>query len=250
VTVVDRREPLYAQVADQLEADLRAGRYGAGDRLPSERELGEQYDVSRVTVRQALGRLVERGMVESSAGRGWFVGPQPLAEPPGTLASFTEMAQAAGLQVASVVLEQQVREMTYDEAELLRQVPGTPLLSLRRLRRVDGITIALDHSRVPVALAPALIDTDFSRSSLYATFAAAGVHPERADYEVSARAASADQAQALGVEEGSPLLAATQVTFDRTGRPVELGAITYRADRYRFRTVLVSGQDIRSPWNR
>jgi len=77
------------------------------------------------------------------------------------------------------------------------------------------------------------------------------VQPARADYCVTAQAATADQAALLGVSPGAPLLAATQTTYDHSGQPIELGAITYRGDRYRFRAVLTaSGDTVRplGPW--
>ena len=235
--------PLYVQVADCLAADIQAGRLAVGERLPSERKLCERFGVSRVTVRQALGRLVSAGLVAPSPGRGWFVQTALLAEPPGTLASFTEMVRGAGLVASSRVLDRQIRDSTLDEAEALRLAPGSALLSLYRLRMVDGLATALDHSRVPLAVAPRLADVDFATSSLYATLTEAGVGPARADYCVTAQAATADQAALLGVSAGAPLLAATQTTYDRSGQPIELGAITYRGDRYRFRAVLTADSD-------
>ncbi|MDQ6936503.1 MAG: GntR family transcriptional regulator [Actinomycetota bacterium] len=243
--------PLYVQVADCLCADIQSGRLSAGGRLPSEREMRERFGVSRVTVRQALGRLVSAGLVAPSPGRGWFVRAATLAEPPGTLASFTEMVRGAGLVASSRVLDRQIRDSTLDEAEALRLAPGSPLLSLYRLRMVDGLATALDHSRLPLAIAPRLAEVDFAACSLYATLAAAGAPPARAEYCVTAQAATADQAALLGVAPGAPLLAATQTTYDRSGQPIELGAITYRGDRYRFRAVLTADSDsVRTlgPW--
>lgn len=237
-----RSAPLYVQVADRLADEIHAQQLAPGERLPSERMLQERFEVSRVTVRQALGRLVSIGLVASSAGRGWFVEGNTLTEPPGTVASFTEMVRSAGLKASSRVLDQQVRESTLDEAEALRVAPGTPLLSLHRLRMADGLAIALDHSRVPLAAAPGLVNIDFSTASLYAVLSQAGAQPTRADYSITAEAATAEQAHLLGVNAGAPLLAATQITYDMSGQPVELGAITYRGDRYRFRAVLTADE--------
>ncbi|MZE72123.1 winged helix-turn-helix domain-containing protein, partial [Streptomyces sp. SID5789] len=65
--------PLYAQVAARLMDDITAGGSRAGDRLPSERVLAERYAVSRVTMRSALADLADRGVIESSPARGWFL---------------------------------------------------------------------------------------------------------------------------------------------------------------------------------
>lgn len=257
------RRPLWQQVADALEADLD-GHARHGIRLESEAALGRRLGVSRVTVRQALSHLAERGVVSPQAGRGWFVTepderaverPRPpvarrdgagdgagrqdeLFEPPGQLLSFTEMARSRGLATDSVVLGQVVRPATLDEAELLSVAPGAALLSLRRLRRLAGLPVAVDHSLVPAALLPDSDGIDFAVTSLYDALRGHGVRPRLSHYEVQAEAASDEVAAMLLVSTGFPVLAARQVVQDVAGRPIERGHITYRGDRYRFRAVL------------
>ncbi len=234
---------LWRQVADVLAADL-AEQGRPGSRLESEAALGRRLGVSRVTVRQALSDLAERGVVASQAGRGWFAvhsdqgRDDALGEPPGLLQSFTDMAHSRGIDTDSLVLEQRVRPATLDEAELLAIAPGAPLLSLRRLRRLDGLPIAVDHSLLPAHLLPDAGSIDFATGSLYAALRARQVHPNRSSYEVQAEAATAEVAELLAVDRGFPVLAARQVAQDPSGRPIERGHITYRGDRYRFRAVL------------
>jgi len=244
-SVVDRSDPraLWRQVADVLAVDV-GERSRPGSRLESEAALGRRLGVSRVTVRQALSHLAERGVVVPQAGRGWFAAPSEqrssdaLYEPPGLLQSFTEMARSRGIGTDSVVLEQRVRPATLDEAELLAVAPGAPLLSLRRLRRLDGLPVAVDHSLLPAHLLPDAESIDFATASLYTALRAERVRPVQSHYEVQAEAATSEIAGLLGVTAGFPVLAARQVAQDSAGRPIERGHITYRGDRYRFRAVL------------
>lgn len=231
-------EPLYLQAARHLAEAAGSGGLARGTRLPSERALCARLGVSRVTLRRALAQLVEEGVLESSPGRGWYVTTGVLGEPPNALRSFTETAGARGLTPSARVLGADVRPADLDEAERLGLAPGAPLLDLERVRRLDGVPIAVDRARVPLALAPALAHTDFAAASLYATLEAAGVRPVRADYAVQAVPADARAAALLELAAGAPLLVTEQTTYDERERPVELATMAYRGDRYRFRASL------------
>lgn len=233
---------LWEQVSAVLGREISEQSPQPGQRLPSEAILCKRFGVSRVTLRRALASLEQRGLVHPQAGRGWYLGAShleaPVSEEPGVLQSFTEMARSRGLTPDSVVLHCQRRPAQWDEAEELAVAPGAELLSLRRLRRLDGIPVAVDHSLVPAALLPRASAEQFRTGSLYAALQGNGVRPVRADYEVQAVAADRDHAELLGVEVGSPLLSARQICTDTRGRRIERGHITYRGDRYRFRAVL------------
>jgi GntR family transcriptional regulator len=239
---LDRRtaEPLYRQVTRAIAEEIGSGELTAGQQLPSERELTERFRVSRVTARRALRDLVEDGLVESAAGKGWFVASGPVSEPPNKLLSFSAMARSRGLTATSRVLESTVRPATLDEADKLGIVPGADVLAIRRLRFLDGLPVAIDYSQIPISRAPIVAETNFEMASLYDTLRGAGIFPTSADYVVEATPASAEEAKMLGVEVGAPILLCAQLTYDHTGRPIETGAIRYRGDRYRFRARLTS----------
>ncbi|MFI0420996.1 GntR family transcriptional regulator [Spongiactinospora sp. 9N601] len=237
--------PRWEQIAAILADELRAAE--AGSRLQSEAAQCRRFAVSRMTLRQALAELQSRGLVEARAGRGWFVAAPgrtgapdgaPIAEPPGKLMSFSEMARSKGHVPDSEVLTQEIRPATFEEAEQLGLVPGADLFSLRRLRRLNGLPVAVDHSLVPGDLLPDALATDFSTASLHDAFRAAGAPPTSADLEIEAIVADTEDATLLDVEEGSPLLKVRQLFLDAERRPIERGVIQYRADRYRYRATV------------
>jgi GntR family transcriptional regulator len=232
-------EPLYFQLMRVLANDIAARRLNPGQRLPSERRLCETYGVSRVTARRALRALVDEGLVESSRGRGWFVSSGPISEPPNMLLSFSAMGRARGLEPSSRLLQQSVRPATLDEADLLTIAPGAQIFELERLRLLDGHPVAIDRSRIPLVRCPSLAETDFTVASLYETLSSTtGAVPSFADYTVEAVAAPAEQARLLDLPEGGPVLAIGARTYDQAQRPLELGHMIYRGDRYRFRARL------------
>jgi GntR family transcriptional regulator len=232
------RDPLWAQIATLIEAEVAGGVLTRGSRLPSERELCDRLGVSRVTLRRALAHLVEEGVLESSHGRGWYVTTGVLGEPPNLLRSFNQTASARGLEATARVLAAEAVPATLDEAETLAIAPGADVFHVRRVRLLGGAPVAFDHARVPLALAPDLPELDFAERSLYAALEERGVIPTRADFSVEAAPASAEDAALIDVEPGHPLLVTDQITFDQHGQPIELATMAYRYDRYRFRASL------------
>jgi GntR family transcriptional regulator len=231
-------EPLHEEVYRRLAADIASGRLFPGSHLPTERAIGAALGVSRATVRRALERLAADGLVEAANGRRRVAGPARLAEPPNALMSFTELGAARGLPATSLVLAASVRPASLEEADRFGIAPGADLFELERVRKLDGISVALDRARVPLALAPSMPETDFSTASLYETLELAGSAVVLADYTTEARAADAYQAEHLGLAPGAPLLFARSAGYAQDGRLVELSETAYRGDRYRFRATL------------
>jgi DNA-binding GntR family transcriptional regulator len=234
------RAPLHEQVKETIARDIADGVHVKGHRLPAERLLCQALDVSRLTLRRALQSLVEEGVLESAPSRGWFVADDTIGEPANQLLSFSDMARSRGLSPSARIISRSIRGATLDEAESLRIPAGSELLDLFRLRLLDRTRIAVDRSRIPVAIAPALTEYDFERSSLYQVLRESGNAPARAAAVVQAVAADAEQSTLLHVAAGTPLLCISQVSYRADGQPVELGVIAYLGDRYRFRADLVA----------
>jgi GntR family transcriptional regulator len=238
MAISEAAQPLYHRVYRQIAREIENGMLQPGDRLPSERWFCEELGVSRATVRRAIEELVADGMVESR-GRGLFVTGDALVEPPNTLMSLSELGRSRGLDASAEVLDAAVRAATIDEADAFGIAPGAELFELRRVRMLDGLPISIDHNRVPLRLLPDARELDFASASLYEALDRAGHPPGRADYELEAREAGADEAELLGLAPGSPVLFATTVALGEDGRVVDLGRTVYRADRYRFQATLM-----------
>ncbi|WP_308467133.1 GntR family transcriptional regulator [Rathayibacter soli] len=224
-------DSVYRQLADSI----RRGLYRPGVRLPGERTLAEQLQVSRSTLRVALERLESDKTLSRSAQRGWFV-PQPtLGEPPSTLQSFSEMARMRGLNPTAQVLEKKVRTASLDEAEQLGIAPGASVFTLVRLRGMDRTPVCVDSNVLALAVAEPLVDADLTDRSLYEVLEQlCHITIQRSAYSVQAAAASGELAPLLNVTPGSPVLIGREVAYSPEGKPVLLGINTYRGDAYRF----------------
>lgn len=234
--------PKFKQVAHVIAGQIDQGRLTG--RLPTERELCQTFSVSRVTLRRALSTLADDGQVRPSWGSGWYVVREPISEPPNALLSFSELAEGRGLAPSTKVLGLSTRPATLDEADILRVAPGSRLLVLERLRLLEQVPIVLQRSHLALArvdgLAEVLGSMDLTHFSLYRLLEDRwGLVAARADYVVEARLAGDAEAELLDVAPGSPLLQATQVTFDSDGNPFERHWSSYPADRYRFEASLL-----------
>lgn len=235
---------LTARVRGELADRITRGELAPGEQLPTERELGDQFGVSRVTVRRALASLARAGLVYAIQGRGTFVASGRLAEPPNALLSFHELVANEHVVVGAEPLQADTRPASLDEADLFGIAPGAALFELVRLRTLDDLPVAIDSTTLPLAIDPGLPDLDWAHQSLYARLAEVGHAPVSADYAVEARSADARIARLLGASAGSPVLVAESEVSDRSGRLVVIGHITYRGDRYRFRSRLTAGSTV------
>ena len=182
--------------------------------------------MSRVTVRRALGTLDEEGLIFATRGSGRYVSDVTLTEPPNMLLSFTELGARKGLTATARVLALHTRPATLEEADVFGAAPGAAVFELDRLRMLDDVPVAIDHVRVPLAVAPDLPTIDFRTASLYAALESAGAGVAQTEYSTEAVVADADQARELGVSPGDPLLLARSTGYDGLHRVVELGEMT------------------------
>lgn len=226
--------PKYRLVADTLAAEIVAGRLKQGDQIPSERIIAEDYGISRMTARQALKHLAERGFVEARVGQGTFVGTPRIQQELSTLTGFTEEMARQGRKAGSIVVEAMRRVPDAETAQALALAAGAEVWRITRVRLADGEPVALETTEVAVDLAPDLLDrADFARSSLYATLIGEyGLRPATAEQTLAAAAAEPSVALPLGIARGAPVLQLTRLTRDAGGRALEHVRSFYRGDAF------------------
>jgi GntR family transcriptional regulator len=226
-----RRVPLY----EQIEAVLRERicTMQAGDRLPSDRDLAEEFSVSFVTARQAVSRLAADGLVTRQVGRGTFVANPRLEKDMSGLTSFSDEMHRRGMAVRSQVLECGVQAATPEIAEALQILPSSPIVQIRRVRFADDAPMAIEAVALNAIAFPGLADEDFSTLSLYETLERRyGVRLMVARGFLGAVAPTTEEAQLLEISRSTPLLFARRIAYDEHSEPIEFGESRYRSDRY------------------
>lgn len=225
--------PLWAQVLDDLRERLASGELT--ERFPTDRELVEDYGVSRQTVRDAVRRLREEGMVTRERGRGSFVQPRTIEQSLGALYSLFRSIEDHGFEQTSVVRTLE-RRVNAEAAGRLELAPDAPLVFLERVRLADGEPVAVDCSWLPEALAGGLLHAAdaLAHGALYEILAErCGLVLTGGWERILPQLPTALQAELLGVEADHPVFAIERLAF-RGEAPVEWRHAVVRGDRYAF----------------
>lgn len=225
--------PRYTQLYRHLAAVIKSGAMEANAQLPPERDLAELADVSRVTVRNAVAKLVEDGVLEQRRGSGTFVRPHPprLEHSLSALLSFTEYMRQRGKTSTSQILQRGLFLPMPDEQMALGLAGGDWVARVDRLRSADGLPMALERSSLPQDI---LTDPDRVETSLYDVLRAQGNAPTRAVQRITAVNLGLTEAQLLNLPEGAAALKIDRTAYLPSGRPIELTRGLYRSDIYDF----------------
>jgi len=214
---------------------------GVGDAIPSERQLGSDLGVSRLTVRAALDELVREGYLVRRRGAGTFVAEPKVAKGI-DVSSFSEDMRRRGLVPASRTLDLRSVPAGARLGRMLHVSPAEPVLAIKRLRLADGEPMAIELLNVRASLVPGLTGDDLERSSFYDLLASRyGVEIVGGTQTVEPTVTNDEESVALGVPLHSPALLFERVTRAGTGDVVEFTTSTYRGDRYRLVTELGVG---------
>ncbi|WNV82139.1 GntR family transcriptional regulator [Umezawaea sp. Da 62-37] len=222
--------PLWRQLQRELLARMGSGEFA--DQFPGEMALVEDYGVSRHTVRQALSRLREDGVVVAERGRQPRVAPPPeIHQPMGALYSLFAAVSAAGLEQRSVVRALDVRADGVVAARLDLEA-STPLVYLERLRLAGGEPLAVDRVWLPADVAAPLLDADFTNTSLYAELQArTGLRLDHGHEDIHAVVPTAAEQARLRCPATAAAFSINRLSHGR-GRAVEWRHTLVRGDRF------------------
>lgn len=203
-----------------------------GDLVPSERALMLDYGVSRITVREAIGQLVNDGVLVRVRGKGTFVATRTVRSRL-HLASFTEEMRAQGYAPTTVVLDAAMAVPPEAAAAALGLAEGAEAVHVKRLRLADGRPVSVDDAWYDPAQTPGLLQMDLTGSVYRALADRFGRPIDRAEQTVGADPATADIAALLGVATGAPVLHFERLSFSGA-QAIEHAQSWYRSDRYRL----------------
>lgn len=230
--------PLYVQIEEDLRGSIRSGELPPQSQIPSETELSDRFQVSRMTARKALDRLVSDGVLFRRAGKGTFVSHPKIAHRPSQQISFSAAMNALGLRHSTRVLHAGIVPAPGPVASALAVAVGSSVVMVRRLRSVEGEPAAIHASYLPAQYAP-ILEGDLT-GSLTELMRAAGVRVAHSRDNVEAVVADHEEAGLLGVTAGAPLLLIHGAAYSATLEPLRYTQALYRGGRFRF-TVDTSG---------
>lgn len=235
----------YAQLVQQLQQLIRDGAYSTEKCLPSERELCEQYNVSRITVRRALAELEESGTIYRVQGKGAFVRSEKFPVKLSQLASLTENMQDLNLSCGSQILALETIPAAAKIAKKLNIDENSQVVVLKRLRLAGGNPLAIETCYLPWHIGAVVQQYIADDVSLYSILREnCGVSPVYAEQTLEIGLLQPWEQRLLG--ENTPIYAmlTTRQSFDADRNPLEYVEGKYRGDRYRYHISMSSEHSI------
>jgi GntR family transcriptional regulator len=239
VVASDAGVALHRQLFLVLHDEIARGALAPGDPLPSEQSLGEQFGVSRITVRRALSDLADHDLIERRHGVGSFV-RQSNSIPSPELRSYAEEQRQTHFETDVDVVEFDTRSAPAVVADALGSAGEMlHILRVRRERRT-GEPLMITEAWLPADLGAPVSPTSLAERALYDLLADAGIVLDRMVHEMTAEIATPVNAKLLEVAIGSALIRVNRVAYagqDAAARPHHYLSITLSPNRSR---VLIS----------
>ncbi|WP_241674417.1 GntR family transcriptional regulator [Candidatus Methylobacter oryzae] len=228
--------PLYARIRDELRVQIVSGNYQPHQKLPSESELISRYEVSRITVRQALGELEKEGLLFKVAGKGMFVSkPKPFQDL-ARLQGFAEAMSQHGYEVYNRLVGLNFLPVAAELTQRLGLAKGLPVTELRRVRHLNREPVSFDISYLGSHLGERLAKEDLASRDMFLILENQyGIPLGFADLAIDAVLADAETAELLQIAKDTPILRVERLTHGRDGAPLVLEYLYCRTDNFQFR---------------
>ena len=229
---LDSDIPLYSQLVSIVKRNITAGTLGAGELLPSEAELCKTFNISRSTVRQAIGSLEAEGLVVRKQGRGTFVAEPKMRRKTENVYSFTSEISSMGLTPSSTLIEFEIMTPTPDLMKVLElNSADKTIYRFTRIRNVDEEPLILETSFYPQYIYPKLTRELLRTHSFYSLLYEVGIAPASAVDSYEAVTLGREEAELLHCRPGSCAFSVQRRTRTETGMIYEYTQSLIRADR-------------------
>ena len=231
----DNNVPLYQQLFLSLQNRIDSGEWSPGSRIPTEQELCDEYEVSRITVRKAVSEMVKAGFLIKHQGKGTFV--VEMARPPkkAMMNNFSSMCRAEGRVPGARFLSLEIVAPNEKECDFFGADNLKSVFHLRRLRTADDVPVALENLSFPTSFS-FLLDADFSRS-MFDILLENGLTPDRFQREISICSANDEEHRLLNVPVHSPLLLVDEMLHGEGDTPIYLAHNIICGESFRLMVV-------------
>ncbi len=212
-------KPVYLQVEENLRSDILSGKYKKGDYIPAEAQLCKEYDVTRATVRNALTRLINDGLITSVKGKGYYVTLNKIKYSVWNFSGFTDMVLAKGRTPKSKVLVHEVVQIEDEEYLCIKRA--------RCIAEEENGALTIDTSFLPLKIFNGIENYDFENESLYRVI--------KEDYEIVPYEVEFSLKPIVGnqdtdeyfVSEGNMFLYLEGVVYDKDRNELEIVKVIY-----------------------
>ena len=226
--------PIYHQLEEYIKAQIDNGDIQPDEAIPSERVYADMFQISRMTIRQALTNLVNDGYLYRQKGKGTFVNKKKVEQRLQGLTSFTEDMKERGLTPGSRLVSFEIIPSGREIAERLKLNENTPVYEIKRVRLADNVPMALETTYLPANLVKGLTEEIINQSLYQYIEEKLSLTIHEATQQIEASIAKEQELRLLEIEKGSPVLLILRTSHLKDGTPFEFVKSAYRADRYKF----------------
>ena len=232
--------PIYEQVMDYIKKKIEKGEWKMGDKISTEKDLMELFDVSRGTIKKAISLLVEEKVLTQKQGKGTFVIDEnisfPLAE---GLISFSESMKSQGIDFETELINLEKKKADEKIAEQLKINVGDDYLFIERTRTVHDEVVMFIQNNINIQLAPNIDTADYAHESLFNIVEKYSEH-KVAYSETSFAAVPSTKtiSELLHIEENSPLLYQEQLVHLEDDSIIELGRVWLKSNKFYVGSIL------------
>jgi GntR family transcriptional regulator len=228
--------PLYVQIKEVLRARILDGTYAPHGQMRSEHELCAMFEVSRITVRQALGDLQKEGLLFRIHGKGTFVSRPKAFQNVTSLQGFAEAMSSMGYEIVNRLQRFRIINADRHVAARLHLPEGARVVEIHRVRMLNRVPVSLEVTYVPEALEKRLANADLVTRDIFLILENdCGLALGHADVSIDAILADDEIGAALQVEEGSPVLRIERLTHCADGTPIDYEYLYFRGDAFQYR---------------
>jgi GntR family transcriptional regulator len=231
---VDKKSPIpvYYQLKNIILKKIQSGEFAEGGLIPSERDLGENLNISRMTVRQALNQLVSEGVLYREKGRGTFVTKSKIEQR--NIMSFSDTVTLKGLVPTTKVLHFSKEDAAEDIKNILDLKVDEKVYIIKRLRLANSIPVGIEEHFIPEKYCPDLEKFDLT-ASLYKlikeeyTYAISYV-----DNIIEASKPSKEEKEQLNLSTNIPVLKIAGINYTQSDLKLFYERSVYRSDEYKY----------------
>lgn len=227
------------EAQEEIEYYIEVNKLKPHDKLPSERELSEMFNLNRSTLRGAIQILIEEGKIYKEAGVGNYVAEPKMIRNLNMMDSLTKFVESNQKTIRSKVLSANIIESNKQITKNLKIPLGTQVFQLTRLRYIDNIPVSIETSFLNYEKFPGIDGKDFENQSLYYVMENEyGAKIIKGKEKLGLTFATSDEAQRLEIENEEPIFFISGVTTDDDGNPVEYFRSVVRPDKIKFSSIL------------
>lgn len=231
----ERYKPLYIQLSDIISKYI-INNLKPGDLIPSEKDLMERYDISRMTVRLAIQRLEKEELVRKVQSKGTFVEAPRHRENVKGFQNLEDTLAERGITVTNVLLEMTDAFPSQKWSKNLLLPPGSKARIIRRLKVTEENPLALEERILPLDIATRFSEKDFADKPIFDLL---DTYPDteilRVTYTITSSLILNRVAKEMRASQSSPVLVRTGIYYNQKDKPVMVGKVTFLADRIGIR---------------